>query len=92
MSYWGAFSFGLVIGFVTYRTLRHKDVHKISDIAAVIAAVGGGAVLALFPASSNLFDGYAFGLATGFFFYLIASLIVGAIAGPGKAKEFLGDD
>ena len=66
----GAFWFGLVIGFITYRTLRHKKAAGISDIATVIGAVGGAAILALFPAQSSSFDYYAGGLAVGFFLYL----------------------
>ena len=87
----GAFCFGLVIGFITYRTLRRTDQTSISDIAAVIGAIGGGAVLALFPAGSERFDYYAFGLAIGFVAYLIVSLILAKSYGVGADKEFLGD-
>lgn len=66
----GAFAFGLVIGWVTYFTVRHEKQHAISDIAAVIGAVGGAAVLALFPARSVLFTAYTIGLACGFFIYV----------------------
>jgi hypothetical protein len=55
----GAFWFGVVIGFITYRTLRHKTSSGISDIAAVIGAVGGAAVLKLFPVGTDQFDNYA---------------------------------
>jgi hypothetical protein len=61
----GAFWFGIVIGLVTYRTLKYKKNAVISDIAAITGAVGGGAVIALFPAESNRFDFYAIGLAIG---------------------------
>lgn len=44
----GAICFGLVIGWITYRTLRRADSTGISDIATVLAAVGGGAVLGIF--------------------------------------------
>ena len=37
----GGFWFGLVIGFVTYRTLKHKTSTGLSDIAAVVGAIGG---------------------------------------------------
>jgi uncharacterized membrane protein YeaQ/YmgE (transglycosylase-associated protein family) len=96
----GPFYFGLVIGFVTYRTLRHKTSSGVSDIAAVIGAVGGGAVLNLFPAGSMAFDHYASGLALGFFCYLALSILIGLIAtkasgsttkGAKVANEFLGD-
>jgi hypothetical protein len=84
----GAFWFGLVIGYITYRTLRRKKDSAISDIAAVIGAVGGAAVVGLFPADSVRFDFYAIGLAIGFFLYLAASMALSTT----KANEFLGDD
>lgn len=69
----GAACFGLVIGWVTYRTLRRTDSTSISDIATVIGAVGGGAVLGIFKAGDS-FGWYAIGLAVGFFLYLLISL------------------
>ena len=66
----GALCFGVVIGWVTYRTLRRQgETVAVSNIAAVIGAVGGGAVTGLFTA--DLFAWYAIGLAGGFFLYLI---------------------
>lgn len=96
---YGPFWFGFVIGFVTYRTLKHKAATGISDIAAVIGAIGGAGVLKLFPAGSDTFDLYAVGLASGFFLYLLLSIGIAAVflprEGSGKkaaqvAKEFLG--
>ena len=96
----GAFWFGVVIGYVTYRTLRHKTSSGISDIAAVVGAVGGSAVLILFPTGTASFDHYGIGLAAGFFIYLALSLIIAwgfdTTDSSGKAKrnaanEFLGD-
>jgi hypothetical protein len=72
----GAFSFGLVIGWITYRTLRHREGNaSISDIASVIAAVGGGAIVSLFR-EAILFGLYAIGLGVGFFLYLIIAFIL----------------
>ena len=87
----GAFWFGIVIGYVTYRTLQHKPDSGITDIASVIGAVGGAAVVGLFPTDTGRFDTYAIGLATGFFGYLIISLGVAYFVGVDKAKLFLGD-
>lgn len=67
---WGAFAFGLVIGWVTYRTLRRTADSGISDIASVIGAVGGASVTALFG-EGDLFGSYCIGLAIGFFGYLV---------------------
>lgn len=90
MSGWGAFWFGVVIGYVTYRTLQHKKDSAISDIAAVIGAIGGSAIVSLIPGNTPQFDDYAFGLAIGFFSYLLISLLVAARMGA-AGKNFLGD-
>lgn len=66
----GALLFGVVIGWITYRTLARKaGGAQISDIATVVAAVGGGAVTGLFG-DRGLFGMYAIGLFIGFFAYL----------------------
>jgi hypothetical protein len=68
------------------------------DIAVVIGAVGGAAVLALFPAQSELFGAYGIGLAAGFFIY-VGFLIVATVRTTGaqvllnpqeKKNPFLG--
>jgi hypothetical protein len=62
----GALCFGVAVGFVTYRTLvRVGDKAAITDLAAVIAAVGGGVVVQLFQPESRLFGWYAIGLLGG---------------------------
>jgi uncharacterized membrane protein YeaQ/YmgE (transglycosylase-associated protein family) len=73
---WGALCFGLVIGWVTYRTLRRSKTNGVSDIATIIGAVGGAAVTKLFPSSTDLFGTYCIGLAIGFFAYLVLSLVI----------------
>lgn len=76
MSELGAICFGLVIGWVTYRTLRRsEDKVGLSDIATVLGVVGGAAVTTLFE-DSGLFGFYALGLAIGFFGYLIVAMIM----------------
>jgi hypothetical protein len=77
----GAFCFGLVVGWITYRTLRRAQVTGLGDIATVIGAVGGTAVLALFPGGTALFGIYGIGLAVGFFGYLISALALASRAG-----------
>jgi hypothetical protein len=67
----GAFLFGIVVGWITYRTLRRQgETVALSNIASVIAAIGGGAVTALFK-EQELFSWYCIGLSIGFFGYLI---------------------
>ncbi|HMK96179.1 MAG TPA: hypothetical protein VK425_01470 [Acidimicrobiales bacterium] len=72
----GAVCFGLVIGWVTYRTLRRSPTRaKVSDIASVVGAVGGAAVTTVFP-KGDLFGWYSVGLAAGFFLYLLLGVTV----------------
>src|SRR5262245_14874014 len=66
----GAFCFGIVIGWVTYRALRFSTTKTLGDISTVIGAVGGAAVTALFPKESGAFGAYCIGLFIGFFAYL----------------------
>jgi hypothetical protein len=70
----GAVCFGVVIGWITYRTLRRLEATSISDIASVIGAVGGAAVLGILKRGDS-FAWYAIGLTAGFFGYLIVNLI-----------------
>ncbi|MBX7554408.1 hypothetical protein K1Y78_42360 [Streptomyces sp. tea 10] len=74
----GAGIFGLVVGWITYRTLRRKDGPALlSDLSSVIAAVGGGAVAALPFNDPDMFGVYAIGLGAGFFSYLLVGLRMG---------------
>lgn len=68
----GAFAFGMVVGWFTYFVNRHrKEDVSLADVATIIGALGGGAILALFPARSTLFGWYGVGLAAGFFGYFV---------------------
>jgi hypothetical protein len=78
----GAFCFGAVIGWVTYFTMRYSKDHAMSDVAVVVGAVGGAAVLKLFSPDSGLFACYSIGLAVGFFVY-VAILLVATLASGG---------
>lgn len=71
----GALAFGAVIGWVTYFTMRYSKQHAMSDVAVVLGAVGGAAVLKLFSAESGLFALYSLGLAGGFFVYVLILMI-----------------
>ena len=84
----GAVLFGIVVGWITYRTLvRRTDGVALSDIATVIGAVGGGAVVVHFD-NTHLFGLYSIGLATGFFGYLV---LFYALNGRQKTAEVMGD-
>jgi hypothetical protein len=84
----GALIFGVVIGWVTYRTLRRTAGNaSISDLAAVIGAVGGGVVTGQFD-DPDLFAWYSIGLGVGFFAYLLAMF---AVLGKQETGKVMGD-
>jgi hypothetical protein len=59
---------------VTYRTLRRRsDGVQLSDIAAVIGALGGGWVTTQFS-TQDVFAWYCIGLFCGFFAYLLLAV------------------
>jgi len=66
----GAGGFGSLIGWYIYYINRHrKEDVKLNDLVTLVGIIGGGAVLTLFPARSDLFGAYGIGLAVGFFGY-----------------------
>jgi hypothetical protein len=77
----GAAGFGILIGWYVYYINRYRkgDV-QLSDLVTLIAAIGGGAVLALFPAGTDLFGAYGIGLFVGFFGYFIILVILVTIS------------
>jgi uncharacterized membrane protein YeaQ/YmgE (transglycosylase-associated protein family) len=82
----GALCFGIIVGWVTSRTLRRTTPSGLSDIATVIGAVGGAAITGIFKPSTNAFGWYCIGLLIGFFVYLII-----AIATAKKGGQPVGD-
>jgi hypothetical protein len=73
----GAGGFGAIIGWYVYYINRYRKVDvQLGDLATVIGLLGGGAVLALFPAKSDLFGAYGIGLFIGFFAYFMTLLIM----------------
>jgi hypothetical protein len=84
----GAVCFGVVIGYITYRALaRSTAVAAVSDIAAVVGAVGGGVVTGVFAPESTLFGWYAIGLLVGMLLY---PLVFFRLAGRQQTTEILG--
>jgi hypothetical protein len=74
--------FGIVVGWITYRTLARTTTSSINDISSVIGAVGGAAVMAFLDTAGrtatgalNVITPYCIGLFLGFFSYLVASLV-----------------
>lgn len=74
----GAGGFGAVLGWYLYFLNRYRKDVSIGDLTTVVAAIGGTAILALFPAKTDLFGAYGVGLAVGFFgyFVVVVALVV----------------
>ncbi len=81
---WGAGGFGFLIGWYVYYINRHRKADvQLSDLVTLIGVIGGGAVLALFPARTDLFGAYGLGLFIGFFLYFIVLIFL-----VGVSKNF----
>lgn len=73
----GAGGFGAVVGWFVYFINRYrKEDVQLSDVVSLVGAIGGAAILALFPAKTDLFGAYGIGLALGFFGYFVALLVM----------------
>lgn len=73
----GAGCFGGLIGWLLYSFNRQrKEQPTLGDIVTILGAIGGSAVLALFPARSDLFGAYGIGLAIGFALYFLTLVIM----------------
>lgn len=78
MAEWGAFAFGVVIGWFVYFTNRYRkgDV-QFSDLVTLLGVIGGGAITALFgDTKTALFGAYGIGLAAGFFAYFVTLIVL----------------
>jgi hypothetical protein len=86
----GAGCFGAIIGWYIYYINRYRksDV-QLSDLVTVIGVIGGSAVLALFPAGTDLFGSYGIGLAIGFFLYFLILIILVSISDNFTCDWFL---
>jgi hypothetical protein len=73
----GAGGFGALVGWYVYYINRHRTGGvRFQDLVSLIGTIGGGAVLALFPAGSDLFGAYGIGLFAGFFGYLLVLAVL----------------
>ncbi|MGH2497192.1 MAG: hypothetical protein ACRDIV_21040 [Ktedonobacteraceae bacterium] len=85
----GTFFFGLLLGWVFYRTLRLKARASIlAEVSTIIGALAGAAVLTLFR-SDVLFGLYATGLIIGFFAYFAIDLWLSSKQGAQPWREVL---
>lgn len=86
----GAGCFGGVIGWLVYAIQRHrKGAPTVRNLATLFGVIGGTAVLALFPARSELFGAYGIGLAIGFFLYFVTLVVFVALSNNFGADWFL---
>ncbi|HUP31747.1 MAG TPA: hypothetical protein VM184_01850 [Gaiellaceae bacterium] len=75
----GAGGFGAVLGWYLFFLNRYRAGEvALGDLVTVVGAIGGAAILALFPSESDLFGAYGIGLAIGFFGYFL--VLVGLVA------------
>jgi len=73
----GAWGFGALIGWYVYYINRYrKGDLQLSDLVTLVGVLGGGTILTLFPASTDLFGAYGLGLFIGFFSYFIILIIL----------------
>ena len=88
---WGAGAFGVLIGWLVYYINRYRKADvQLSDLVTLIGIIGGGAILALFPAKTDLFGAYGIGLAAGFFFYFLVLIFLVGIS-PNFTVDFFLD-
>ena len=73
----GAGGFGALIGWYVYYVNRYRKADvQFGDIVTLVGAIGGAAILTLFPAKTDLFGAYGIGLALGFFGYFVVLLVM----------------
>jgi hypothetical protein len=86
---WGAGVFGAVLGwYLSYLNRWHTGEVGVADLVTVIGALGGGGILAVFPAKSDLFGAYGIGLGAGFFAYFFVLLVIVLLSKRIPALEF----
>jgi len=86
----GAAGFGAILGWYLYfiNRYRRSDV-KLADLATVIGVLGGGAIMAIFPARTDLFGAYGVGLFVGFFSYFLVLVRLVSVSRNFDADWFL---
>lgn len=83
----GAGGFGAILGWYLYFINRYRTGEvQLNDLVTVIGTIAGAAILALFPARTDLFGAYGIGLFLGFFGYFVVLLLL--VRG---SKNFDGD-
>lgn len=87
----GVLCFGVVVGYITYRTLvRSKAKAEVRDLVVVVGAIGGGTVTALVEPGTDLFGWYGIGLLAGLVVYAV---LFGVLNGRKKlGQRMSGED
>jgi hypothetical protein len=72
----GAGAFGALIGWFLYYVNRYRRGNvQLKDVVTVVGAIGGAAIMAIFPERTDLFGAYGIGLFAGFFGYFLVLLL-----------------
>jgi hypothetical protein len=71
----GTVCFGIVVGYITYRTLVRTEKSAVSDIASVIGAIAGATITGIY--SGSAFALYSIGLLLGMTIFLLLRLKFG---------------
>jgi hypothetical protein len=90
----GASCFGVVVGYITYRTLLQTQKTQVTDLSAVVAAIGGGAIAGRFEDGES-FAWYSMGLLTGMAIFLIVHNTLGqrpSVPVNGQRGQRLGEE
>jgi hypothetical protein len=86
----GAGGFGALIGWYVYYINRYRKADvQLNDLVTLVGVLGGGAILALFPAGTDLFGAYGIGLFIGFFGYFVVLNILVRISANFDTDWFL---
>lgn len=91
----GAVCFGIVVGYIAYRALaRSGPTSSVSDLSAVLGAIGGGAVTKAFGSSNfEAFACYSIGLLAGMILYpFVVTQFGEKIKNKTDGRVFLGSD
>jgi hypothetical protein len=74
--FWGIFAVGFVFGYLLYYAVRHTKEFNADMLVVAIGAVGGAVVIGLVGRHDDWIGPYGIGLAAGFMFYFILSIIL----------------
>jgi hypothetical protein len=72
----GAGGFGFVMGWQLYFVNRYRSGVSLADLGGIAAVIGGSAVLAMFPAETDLLGAYGIGLLAGFLTYFLILVVL----------------